>query len=93
MGSSQERQVRMIWFSYFYLGQRMMLMDLVEDRRNGMRAYVASLSEDPRICFRARRAEDALNQLVAYMRGLQAREDARAMFWQQAPASYVATAA
>jgi hypothetical protein len=72
----------MIWFSYFYLGPRLMLMDLSEERYKGFRTYVASFSEDPRICVRARRAEDALEQLVAYLRDLHPQSpDVRITFW------------
>lgn len=59
----------MIWFSYLYLGSRMVVMDVQEDRTPGYRTYVASLSEDPRICFRALTAKDALEALSAYLRG------------------------
>ena len=34
----------MIWFSYFYLGSRMVLMDVQEDRTRGYRTFVASMS-------------------------------------------------
>lgn len=72
----------MIWFSYTYIGSRMVLMDLTETRRAGTRIFIASLSEDPRIHFQAERPEDALNTLVAYLRE---RQEVRVTFWQDAP--------
>jgi hypothetical protein len=58
----------MIWFSYTYVGSRMVVMDVQEDRTPGYRTFVASVSEDPRVCFRGLTANDALSQLVAYLR-------------------------
>jgi hypothetical protein len=59
----------MIWFSYLYLGSRFVVMDVQEDRTLGYRTYVAALSEDPRVCFRALTAQDALAKLAAHLRG------------------------
>lgn len=59
----------MIWFSYLYLGSRMVVMDVQEDRTPGYRTFVASLSEDPRVCFRALTAHEALEALAAHLRG------------------------
>jgi hypothetical protein len=72
----------MIWFSYTYIDSRLVLMDLTETRRAGLRMFIASLSEDPRVHFLAERPEDALNTLVAYLRAGARHPDVRITFWQ-----------
>ena len=57
----------MIRFGYFYLNGRLTIYDVAVELNHGRQVYVASLSEDPRICFRAIRIEHAVEQLKAYM--------------------------
>ncbi|MDB5097813.1 MAG: hypothetical protein JWM80_2234 [Cyanobacteria bacterium RYN_339] len=59
----------MIWFSYTYVGSRLLVMDVQEDRTPGYRTFVASLSEDPRVSFRSLSAHDALARLTDFLHG------------------------
>lgn len=60
----------MIWFGYVYLDARMVIIDVCIEHYQGQRWCVASLSEDTRVCCYARRAEDAIQSLVARLRGM-----------------------
>lgn len=62
----------MIRFGYFYLNGRLTVYDVCLEMRQGRAIYVASLSEDPRVCFGAVRAEHAVAQLREYLEGASA---------------------
>lgn len=83
MAFPRGKQAVMIWFSYLYLGGRMVIMDVSEERRSGIRTYVAALSEDPTVCFRAARAEEALKQLASHLRGAYEQSMLRVTFMEE----------
>ena len=57
----------MIRFGFFYLNGRLTVYDVSLEWVHGRPMFVAALSEDPRICFRAIRPENAIEQLQAYL--------------------------
>lgn len=57
----------MIRFGFFYLNGRLTVYDVSTEWVHGRQMFVAALSEDPRICFRAIRPENAIEQLKGYM--------------------------
>lgn len=57
----------MIRFGYFYLQGKLTVYDVDVDSGLGYTAYVASLSEQPGIAFRAVRPETAVARLRAYL--------------------------
>ena len=57
----------MIRFGYFHLNGRLTVYDISTELVYGRPMFVAALSEDPRICFRAIRAEHAVELLKAYL--------------------------
>lgn len=76
----------MIRFGYFYLNGRLTIYDISTEVVHGRPVVVAALSEDPRICFQAIRAEHAVEQLKAYMTELAAQAPRPAVTWFPAPA-------
>jgi hypothetical protein len=77
----------MIRFGYFYLNGRLTIYDVSVELVHGRPMMVASLSEDPRICFRAIRAEHAVEQLKAYLAQLTAQAPRPAVTWFPGSAS------
>jgi hypothetical protein len=57
----------MIRFGYLYLNGALTIYDVSVESVHGRSMYVASLSSDPRIAFRAVRAEHAVEQLKMHL--------------------------
>lgn len=57
----------MIRFGFYYLKGKMVIYDLTVDTTAGYTAYVAALSENPEIAFRAVRPETAVERLREYL--------------------------
>lgn len=68
-----ESRPLMIRFGYFYLNGRLTIYDISTEIVHGRPVVVAALSEDPRICFSAVRAEHAVEQLKVYLAELASR--------------------
>ena len=80
----------MIRFGHFYLGDKLTVYDVTLEVIQGRRLFVATLSEDPRVSFRAVRAENAVAQLKSHL----AQQSPRPAFtprvtWVEEPASHV----
>jgi hypothetical protein len=71
----------MIRFGYFYLNGRLTIYDVSTELVHGRPLFVAALSEDPRICFRAVRAEHAVEQLKAYLVEVASHPNRTAVTW------------
>ena len=57
----------MVWFTYLYLSQRFVLLDVCPVQ--GGQRFKASVSAAPEICIEDARPDRALTQLVSYLRG------------------------
>ena len=57
----------MFWFSYTVLHGRLVIMDVTEERRHGVRCFTAAWSEDPRVSFTDFTAALALAKLAAHL--------------------------
>jgi hypothetical protein len=68
----------MIRFGYLYLNDALTIYDVTVETVHGRSLYVASLSSDPRIAFRAVRAEHAVEQLKMYLSDLSRTAERRA---------------
>lgn len=60
----------MMRFGFFTLNGRLTVYDVTQEWLHGRPVFVAALSEDPRVCFKAVRQENAVAQLEAYLTDL-----------------------